>query len=150
MPARLDPYRKLMSKVQLDTGTGCWLWTGAVNPYGRVSWGSPRRTEYAHRASYELFIGPIPAEMVLDHLCCNRICINPCHLEPVTNYTNLRRGGKSGTPFCARYGPSVKNCGPRCQHRDSSTHSPEVDGESEVSEEGDRELLARERATNAR
>lgn len=46
----------------------------------------------AHRVSYEAFIGPIPAGLDLDHLCRNRACINPYHLEPVTHRENVIRG----------------------------------------------------------
>jgi hypothetical protein len=45
-----------------------------------------------HRFAYELLVGPIPAGLVLDHLCRNRLCVNPNHLEPVTNSENPRRG----------------------------------------------------------
>jgi len=50
-----------------------------------------RRTIRAHRASYEAFVGPIPDGLDLDHLCRNKPCINPAHLEPVTRAENLRR-----------------------------------------------------------
>ena len=46
----------------------------------------------AHRAAYEVRIGPIPDGMVIDHLCRNRACINPAHMEPVTNRENVLRG----------------------------------------------------------
>lgn len=46
----------------------------------------------AHRVAYELLIGPIPAGMTLDHLCRNRLCVNPVHLEAVTNRVNILRG----------------------------------------------------------
>jgi hypothetical protein len=46
----------------------------------------------AHRFAYELLVGPIPEGLVIDHLCRNRRCVNPAHLEPVTAEENWRRG----------------------------------------------------------
>jgi len=48
----------------------------------------------AHRVSYEVFVGPIPDGMIIDHLCRNRACILPTHLEPVTHAENTRRGAQ--------------------------------------------------------
>lgn len=72
--------------------SGCWLWTGgkARGGYGKFRFAN--RTGLAHRFSYEQFIGPIPSGMQLDHLCRNRACCNPTHLEPVTGRENLLRG----------------------------------------------------------
>lgn len=72
---------------------GCWQWTGAVrsNGYGIVS---ITRSSVAstHRTMYELIVEPIPDGLQLDHLCRNRACCNPAHLEPVTPLVNVRRG----------------------------------------------------------
>lgn len=70
----------------------CWVWPGAINDggYGLVSYeGKVRR---AHRLAYELIAGPIPDGLTLDHLCRTRPCINPAHLEPVTQQINNHRG----------------------------------------------------------
>ena len=70
----------------------CWQWKGAEsgNGYGKVSISG--RMKMAHRAIYEILIGPIPEGLVLDHLCRNRGCCNPLHMEPVTVQENTRRG----------------------------------------------------------
>lgn len=74
---------------------GCWEWTGATTcGYGTFSIGG-RLTRYqqpSHRVSYQWLRGPIPEEFDLDHLCRNRICVNPWHLEPITRSENVRRG----------------------------------------------------------
>jgi DNA-binding XRE family transcriptional regulator len=69
--------------------TPCWVWLRNINEkgYGKIGW----KTR-AHRAYYERFVGPIPEGMMLDHLCRIRACVNPDHLEPVTNGENVRRG----------------------------------------------------------
>lgn len=66
---------------------GCWYWSGAKHHkgYGNL------RGRMAHRISYEQFIGPIPKGLQLDHLCEAKNCVNPFHLEPVTNQENKLR-----------------------------------------------------------
>ncbi len=70
----------------------CWEWLGMLNRtgYGRVNLRG--RMKLAHRAAYELLVGPIPEGMQLDHLCRNHGCVNPDHLEPVTGRENFARG----------------------------------------------------------
>src|SRR5262245_2817351 len=85
--------------VNTPLGVGeCWEWTGfrIWNGYGRF-WKSQRNNVrgkwiLAHRVSYELVIGKIPKNMVLDHLCRNRLCVNPYHLEVTTFRDNILRG----------------------------------------------------------
>lgn len=71
--------------------SGCWEWQGSLcNGYG--SWSRNKVRMKAHRAVYEMYRGQIPEGMDLDHLCRNTKCVNPDHLEPVTEAENTRRG----------------------------------------------------------
>lgn len=79
---------------KVDKGSdpnGCWLWMGIrINSgYGRIM--SEGRHQLVHRVSYQLAVGSIPPDMVIDHLCRNRLCVNPQHLEPVTQHENNQR-----------------------------------------------------------
>jgi hypothetical protein len=84
--------KRFWSKV--DKSGECWVWTGGhrtSNGYGRFQPTYPGPTIVAHRIAYELLVGPIPEGLQLDHLCRNRLCVNPAHLEPVTLIENIRR-----------------------------------------------------------
>jgi hypothetical protein len=72
--------------------TPCWIWQGATVGTGYGWW----RRRYAHRVAYEAAHGPIPKGMQIDHLCGVKTCINPDHLEAVTQGENLRRAYARG------------------------------------------------------
>ena|SRR5215472_2903498 len=66
----------------------CWLWKGSRNRFGYATWSG----KMAHRLTYELFRGPIPEGLEIDHFCRVRWCVNPWHLEVVTRRENIIRG----------------------------------------------------------
>jgi len=74
----------------------CWEWVGAKSSagYGQMTLTNDgvRRKEYAHRLSYREFVGQIASNKEIDHLCRNRSCVNPTHLEAVTRKVNNARG----------------------------------------------------------
>lgn len=90
----------------------CWEWTGAKHfsshgggPYGRAQLGGRaiREQWYAHRLSWVIHHGEIPAGLTLDHLCPNTLCVNPAHLEPVPASVNSKRAGekyRTNNPRC--------------------------------------------------
>lgn len=90
-----------LSRYTVDEN-GCWRWSGAIkeNGYGCLSLDG--RVRYTHRLAYELWVGPVPDGMQLDHLCRNRACMNPAHLEPVTPSVNVRRGESPGAKALRR------------------------------------------------
>lgn len=94
-PEHLATIRELVERASSpEPTTGCWLWLGEVNSegYGRLWLGVQRQRTQAHRASYEAFRGEILPGLTIDHLCRVRCCVNPAHLEPVTQRTNTLRG----------------------------------------------------------
>lgn len=116
---------------------GCWVWQRSLGGggYGHVGVRADKKTWYAHRLSYTLLVGDIPVGLDLDHLCRNRACINPEHLEPVTHEENVRRGaalithcaqGHEYTPENTRFSqsPGWRYTAPRrhCRTCDNERH----------------------------
>lgn len=101
--------------VRVDASGDCWQWVGRYVPAGYGMLGN----EFAHRLAWVLFVGPIPDDMVVDHMCRNRGCVNPDHLQVVTQATNLaqspattagRHRCRNGHPFTSE-NTYVINCG---------------------------------------
>lgn len=78
----------------------CWEWTGRIMPppngYGTIG------GKLAHKVIWELLVGPVPEGLELDHLCRTNHCVKPDHLEPVSHWENMRRGGNSIKSHCKR------------------------------------------------
>lgn len=92
---------RLTRRRRIDELTGCWEWLGATtNGYGRIA--VDGRVGYVHRISWEFYREAIPVGLVIDHLCENRQCFNPDHLEVVTvaENTNRRRDAPSSRTHC--------------------------------------------------
>jgi HNH endonuclease len=87
LAVRRDPMTRFDVK-----SNGCWIWSGSKNIYGYGHLKFHGKYWLAHRLSYMRAKGAIPDGLVIDHLCRCRDCINPDHMEPVTNKENLLRG----------------------------------------------------------
>lgn len=90
--------------AKVDASGDCWLWLGSVHRTGYGSFWSPdeQRVVGAHRFAYELLVGPIPEGLQIDHLCRVRRCVNPDHLEPVTERVNILRGASPSAQAARR------------------------------------------------
>jgi hypothetical protein len=89
---------RFWAKIAVDEGSGCWLWKACTDRYGYGQFRVGSRTDgssrmaRAHRVVYETLVGEILKGLQADHLCRVRRCVNPTHLEPVTQRENILRG----------------------------------------------------------
>lgn len=88
---------------------GCWTWTASLGTEGygkfKLILDGVQKCTGAHRAAWLVIKGPIPVGLVIDHLCRNRACVNPEHMELVTSGENTRRGALKGKVGRRRTGP---------------------------------------------
>lgn len=107
---------RILSSIDVHPDTGCWLYRGqlARDGYKRISvrHDGVLTRQPAHRVAYEVFIGPIPVGLTIDHVwnrgCRFRHCVNPLHLEPVTHRENILRGATRAA------GNAQKDACPKC------------------------------------
>lgn len=83
---------RFWSKVSKGPEGACWDWLGGRSPRGYAIFSIDNVAYAAHRLAYCHLVAPVPADLVCDHLCRNRSCVNPSHLEPVANRENVSRG----------------------------------------------------------
>lgn len=92
----MSDINRFMNFVHTEPNSGCWFWSGYLFRSGYGGFyhyiDGVRKLVRAHRFSYECFIGKVPKDKELDHLCRMKSCVNPNHLQPVTHKENIRRG----------------------------------------------------------
>ena len=86
-------WERFWDKVSLNKDTGCWEWKNPTTTgYGSFWVDGQQKSLPSHRVSYNMLVGKIPKELEIDHLCRNRSCVRPSHLDIVTHKENVRRG----------------------------------------------------------
>lgn len=105
---RKSTKERFWEKVNKEPGKGCWIWMAdkSGNPTGYGRFKIKGKIKVAHRIAYELTKGPIPEGLQIDHLCRNKSCVRPAHLEAVTGKENCQRA--TGKSVCLRGHPRIK------------------------------------------
>ena len=124
---------RVLARIEVNPA-GCWEFMGSLDKgYGVVGYHRDdgiKATMRAHRAVYEDWIGPIPANHDLDHLCLNPRCVNPSHLEPVTRSENVRRQWAAGRADPGRPHRLKTHCRQGHEYDEANTHITPAGGRS--------------------
>jgi len=89
---------RLAERAERDLNTGCWEWQGATKRGGYGHMSVDGRMQLVHRLAWVVVMGELGSDLEIDHLCRNRACLNPAHLEPVSKAENVRRGSTEYEP----------------------------------------------------
>ena len=117
LPASNDYVSRFWRKVDKRGDDECWPWIGSTNPEGYGQFSLDKKLQPAYRVAYELMVGKIPEGLTIDHLCRNPNCVNPTHMEPVTERENIMRGEGVGAK-AAR----VTHCPQGHPYNEENTH----------------------------
>lgn len=106
--------QKFQKSIEIDVLSGCWIWIRGISKDGYAKIYHNGKDTYGHRVSYEHWNGKIPDKLQIDHLCRNRKCVNPKHLEVVSTQENSLRGLSpwvlnSRKTHCPQGHPYIKN-----------------------------------------
>src|SRR5262245_40178746 len=119
MGRKINSLTNILSKTQRDEGTGCLIYTGAVNEKGYALISFKNKTHKASHVVYTMWYGTIPDGCEIDHTCYKRRCIERTHLRPLTHKENIMK-----TESMKYYGVCVYKCPSLSIHRESLFLSP--------------------------
>lgn len=123
---------RIAKKIMPEPTSGCWLWTGSTTTkgYGVLYYRGPgnKYGRRAHAVVYEFFHGPIPEGLELDHLCRNKSCVSPWHLEAVTHWENCERAKEARNAGIRAVAATITHCPHGHEYTDANTVRAPVTG----------------------